>query len=525
MATPNVTPFIPPLGTPAPSPNAQAQPPLVPAPPANPQYPAWASQPQSAGSYPIYPSTPYTTGTPFIPSYTPAGPPAGYFPGTGPPGTARPLPPEMGPMPGGYPGFGPPSMSPWANAHNSPWPVPGAHAPPGTPWSQGHSHLSPYAAVGAHPAPQQRPGMWGGPQMAGGFTPAAADPWGAPPPPWAQAQMQQQHMMMGGGGMHGMMGGGGGMHGMMGGMPGMMGGGMGMGMGGGMGLGFGGAGMPDQQQPLSRAIGQVGDRVGPFEEGTSYGPVLEPFLIRAVRAHVRLNPLISPAPDAGAQPFLKWNMLFQSNQCQRSDDPVHLSWSKGRNQPATFPRVTFLRLVSEAFPWTISVTARNRDVGVTCGDVIDTISRTMYQLTSQSEYEALASARRRAVGEAYRHNRSRAHGVPGGSLNPGMLRLDWLVHDTRFGGVRENERLVRRVCGDLLPCTFELACVRQYPMTAEEVRNLEALQRSNARTTRRSSQRPSVESVRDEDEPDSDDDDDDDDDEEEEERGRSRGRR
>ncbi|KAJ7491077.1 hypothetical protein FB451DRAFT_1221953 [Mycena latifolia] len=312
----------------------------------------------------------------------------------------------------------------------------------------------------------------------------------------------------------------------MGGMGGMMGGMGGMhGMGGGMGLGFGAAafGM-EQQQPLSRAIGQVGDRVGQFEAGPNYGPVLEPFLIRAVRAHVRLNPLVHPLPETGGQPYLKWNMLFPSNQCQRSDDPVHLSWSKGRQEPVTFPRVTFVRLVSDAFPWVINITARDRNIGVTCGDLIDYVSRDMYQLTSQAEFEALPSARKRTVTEAYRHNRSRANGVPGGQLNPGMLRLDWLGLDTMFGGVRENDRLVRRVCGDVLPCTFELVCVRRYPMTAEEIRNQEIMQRNvreSERAARRRSHRPTVESVRDEDEGG---DDDDEDDSEEEEEGR-RGRR
>ncbi|KAJ7144950.1 hypothetical protein C8R43DRAFT_890893 [Mycena crocata] len=278
----------------------------------------------------------------------------------------------------------------------------------------------------------------------------------------------------------------------------------------------------EQQQPLSRAIGQVGDRVGQFEAGPHYGPVLEPFLIRAVRAHVRLNPLVQPLPDSGGQPYLKWNMLFPSNQCQRSDDAVHLSWSKGRQEPATFPRVTVVRLVSETFPWLITIAARNRDIGVTCGELIDYISRDMYNLTGQAEYEALPSGKKRTVAEAYRHNRSRAHGVPGGQLNPGMLRLDWLGQDTMFGGVRENERIVRRVCGDVLPCTFELVCVRRYPMTAEEIRNQEAMQRNLSRESeragRRRSLRPTVESVTDEDDETADDDDDDSEDE-------ARGRR
>ncbi|KAJ7084818.1 hypothetical protein B0H15DRAFT_382226 [Mycena belliarum] len=493
MASPGVTPFIPPLNTPGPSPNPP-QPPLAPTAPTGPnqQYPAWASQPQTAGSYPFYPNTPYNPQTPFLPPQP--GMPPQYFPGTGGQPPQMQLPDFGGG--GGYTPFGPPPA--WAG---TPWAIPGGGLPPGTPW-QGAGQPSPYPAFGGPPlaafAPhgpaQMRPAGWGPqPPMMGAFTPGPTpgDPWQAQPP-WAQAQAQAQMQAQMGMGMG------------MGGMPGgMMGSGMMGGMGG-MGLGFGApafGGMAEPQQPLSRAIGQVGDRVGQFEAGPNYGPVLEPFLVRAVRAHVRLNPLIHPLAETGGQPYLKWNMLFPSNQCQRSDDPVHISWAKGRKEPLTFPRVTFVRLVSDAFPWAISITAHNRDIGVTCGDLIDQVSRDMYQLTGQAEYEALGNAKKRTVADAYRHNRSRANGVPGGQLNPGMLRLDWLGLDTMFGGVRENERLVRRICGDVLPCTFELVCVKRYPMTAEEIRNQELMQRAistreSERSARRRSQRPTVEVVR-----------------------------
>ncbi|KAJ7118960.1 hypothetical protein C8R44DRAFT_878488 [Mycena epipterygia] len=528
MASPGVTPFIPPLVTPAASPNTQ-QPPLVPQPPTGPnqQYPNWATQPQTAGSYPIYPNTPYTGGsggTPFLPHLTPHSAMPGYFPGTGPPNPAMQLQPDYYAPFAGH-GHG---ASPWAQP-GTPWAPPGGGHPP-TPWM---GQPSPYPPFGGQPmagfggppqagfggppqmagfgGPPQRPQGWG-PPMGGQFTPGAPDPW-AQAPPWAQAQMQGMGGPMGGGMPPGMMGGG---------MPpGMMGGGM-PGMGGGAGLGFGAYGGMMEQQPLSRAIGQVGDRVGQFEAGPHYGPVLEPFLVRAVRAHVRLNPLVQPLPDAGGQPYLKWNMLFPSNQCQRSDDPVHMSWANGRQEPATFPRVTSLRLVSDTFPWAVNIVARNRDLGVTCGELIDYISRDMYNLTGQADYEALPSARKRVVGDAYRHNRSRANGVPGGQLNPGMLRLDWLGLDTMFGGVRENDRLVRRVCGDVLPCTFELVCVRRYPMTSEELRNQEIMQRNLSRESaaRRRSHRPTVESVRDEEGGGDGGDSSEDDSDEEEERGR-----
>ncbi|KAF7298461.1 hypothetical protein MKEN_01371200 [Mycena kentingensis (nom. inval.)] len=494
--SPPVTPFIPPLNTPSPGPTPGQHPPVVPQAPTgpNPGYPAWAATPQSAGGYPafggvppptIYPNTPYnpSAGTPFIPgggaSLPPAGTPYPYFPATGPPGAARPLPPVDG---GAYPPFIPPMMqSPWAPAT----PFGG----PGTPWAHpgtaAAGYPSPYAPAG-HPmmgGPPQggmpmgggppsfaRPMMYGGPGTGLGlgtpFAPAApmGDPWGAGvgagAPPWAAAMGMGMGMGMGGNPMFNPM--------------------AGMGVAG-SGLGFGPSayGMPEQQ-PMARAMGQGADRVGDFVEGPHYGPVLQPFLIRAVKAHMRLNPLLGPADTSSTTaPYLKWNMLWPANQCVRSDDPPHVSWSKGRNEPATFPRTTYLRLVSATVPWSINVYATNQDVGVTCGNVLDAISSTMYGLAGQAEFDMLPLAQRRLVGEAYRHNRSRAQGVPGGGLSAGMLRMDWLMGDTSFGGIRENERLVRARCGgELIPCTFELMCVKQYAMSAEEVRAQGQLQRS-----------------------------------------------
>jgi hypothetical protein len=138
-----------------------------------------------------------------------------------------------------------------------------------------------------------------------------------------------------------------------------------------------------------------------------------------------------------------------------------MTWSEGRQEPATFPRVTQIRLVSATFPWTINIVADNHDLGVTCGEVIDSISADMSQLSGQAEYEAIPAKRKRVIMEAHQHNRSAVDGVPGSQLDPGILRLDWLGFDTIFGGVRENDTLVRRVCGDVLPCTFELVCLRR----------------------------------------------------------------
>ncbi len=200
-------------------------------------------------------------------------------------------------------------------------------------------------------------------------------------------------------------------------------------------------------------------------------------LVHRMKARVEINPLIQAPNDALDHDYLKWNMLFPTGNCQRSNDRPGRSWYNGRDAPATFPRVTALRLLSQSFPWSIDVPATDAAMGVTCGDVIEAIHASMYTRLSQPQYDNASRQQKRLLSESFYHNRSTAHGVPGGRLQQTLLRCDWLGQDTMFGGVVVDERLVRKVCNDLPPCTFELKCVRRYPMTEAEIREQEMRER------------------------------------------------
>lgn len=222
------------------------------------------------------------------------------------------------------------------------------------------------------------------------------------------------------------------------------------------------------------------------------GPVLEAFLVKVVKAKLELNPLLAPPPDDTERPYLKWNMLFPTAQCQKSDDPAIRSWSSGRGAPATWPRIKSLRLISRSFPWDIQVTATDPEDGVTCGDVIDAIHEFMYGRVSSSQLKNATPEHTRVISQAYHHNRSTAYGVPGGKLMNTLLRCDWLGQHTMFGGIVENKRLVKDLCGGSeFPCTFELKCVQRYPMTAEEIREHEAREREAEAQQQRSRRRHS----------------------------------
>lgn len=210
------------------------------------------------------------------------------------------------------------------------------------------------------------------------------------------------------------------------------------------------------------------------------GPVLDPLLIPLLDVKLRVNPLLQPALDDGPsnQVYLNWNMLFPTSSVHRSTDPDHVSWSNGRDAPATFPRVTMLRIVSAGLPWVFEVHAGSGNKGVTCGEVIERLGHELSKFTSKMDFGSLPPRERAEVTTSYKHNRSRSHGVPGGALKEGMRRLDFLGTNTFFAGLAEDDRMAHHVCGTVLPATLVLRRSVSYPMTEQELRDSEARMRA-----------------------------------------------
>lgn len=222
---------------------------------------------------------------------------------------------------------------------------------------------------------------------------------------------------------------------------------------------------PRQPERLTRA--ERYDKIGHFAAGPHYGPVLEPMLIKAVGAKMEINPLLLPIGDDDGRPHLRWNMLFSTAHCHRSTDPTHRSWSNGRQEPATFPRVTDVRFVSHVFPWILDIKAANPAIGVTCGDVIEQLSDHLQRRLRKEDYDGASGTKRRAIRDAYHYNRSRNAGVPGGQLGDGLKALDWLGPQTMFGGMQLNEALVLDRFNVVLPCMLELVCIER-PVVADD---------------------------------------------------------
>jgi hypothetical protein len=204
--------------------------------------------------------------------------------------------------------------------------------------------------------------------------------------------------------------------------------------------------------------------------------VLDPFILKVVKAHLMVNPLLEAQPESSDGDYLRWNMLWLSHYCSRSCDPQYRIWSKGRSEPATFPRLTSIKIISHSFPWTITIKAADPATGVTCGNVIDRIGDFLHEMVEKEEFERVSRHHKKDMTSAYHVNRSTARGVPGGRLGEGIRRLDWLVRDTIFAGIVRNDALVRAEYGGL-PATLELRCDMRKPLTEKEIQDDERLER------------------------------------------------
>ena len=90
---------------------------------------------------------------------------------------------------------------------------------------------------------------------------------------------------------------------------------------------------------------------------------------------LEVNPILATyAESDGPVPNrLIWNMLSPSSEASMSMNPTR-RWFEERIEPATFPPVTHLYVVSATFPWAIFVAASSLELGVSCGDLIGALS-------------------------------------------------------------------------------------------------------------------------------------------------------
>lgn len=218
------------------------------------------------------------------------------------------------------------------------------------------------------------------------------------------------------------------------------------------------------------------------------GPVLDPFILRVVKARLDINPILKPPPEdfGDNRNYLQWNMLFHSGRCKRRNDAEHVAWSAGRNEPATRPRLRSLRVISQQFPWMINIDAENPAIGVTCGEVIDRIDEFLHKAAPKADFDALPPSKKKEVSAAYHHNRHpNIDGVPGGRLQPGLKGVDWLCKLTSFGGIVLDPDYVKKRLRVAMPDLLVVRCCMTYPLTDEERREERAWRENDAENRER----------------------------------------
>jgi hypothetical protein len=99
--------------------------------------------------------------------------------------------------------------------------------------------------------------------------------------------------------------------------------------------------------------------------------------------------------------------------------------------------------------------------------VIEQLSDHLQRRLRKEDYDGAVGMKRRAIRDAYHHNRSRSAGVPGGQLGDGLKALDWLGIQTMYGGIQVNEQFVQDRFNVVMPCTLELLCVER-PVISED---------------------------------------------------------
>ena len=178
---------------------------------------------------------------------------------------------------------------------------------------------------------------------------------------------------------------------------------------------------------------------------------------------LELHPLLTPA-SSRSEIHLVWDMRWPARHCQRSDEPESRSWVRGRAFPATYPRVTSLRMLCSGLRWQCTIVASNEEQGVTCEDVIEGLQFFMEVRVSQDELERASAGRQEILSHAYWDNRSTEPGSPGRLLPNTLLRFDWLGKKTKFGGLATIDAYTARESfGTNLPWgTVELLPLKRY---------------------------------------------------------------
>lgn len=127
----------------------------------------------------------------------------------------------------------------------------------------------------------------------------------------------------------------------------------------------------------------MGDKIGKWAAGTSYGPVLSQTDLYLLQTDLEINPVL-----AGKSP--NFNLLFNLRTGELSgynlevaDRDVHFSQ---KTEPATVPRVSQIVIITPHSPWCTIV---KNEKGVTNEDVINALWKDYAELVTEAEFASV----------------------------------------------------------------------------------------------------------------------------------------
>ncbi|KAG6816958.1 hypothetical protein H0H93_007601, partial [Arthromyces matolae] len=184
--------------------------------------------------------------------------------------------------------------------------------------------------------------------------------------------------------------------------------------------------------------------VDPFTAGPGYGPVLNLFEIKLLHVETRINPLLTPAlQQPRNKAYLKWNMGFPSKDCRLAINEYSTLWSEGRDQPATFPRISNMSIIiPQIYPWLVKIRANDSAIGITCGEVVDALAHEFQRDLSAEDYHDLSTEVAISTGGWW--DGRPVFLVP---LKQAMQRLDLLGIYSMYGGIYADNLLEFRLMG------------------------------------------------------------------------------
>ncbi|KAK0454358.1 hypothetical protein EV421DRAFT_412745 [Armillaria borealis] len=199
---------------------------------------------------------------------------------------------------------------------------------------------------------------------------------------------------------------------------------------------------------------------GKWAVGPSYGPVLEP----RTAAILQLSPILNPvfSSTSSSNDYLVWNMIFDPSTAKRVHDGVEEPFESFRHEPACFPRMTILNVISPSFPWILDLRSSDPNTGVTVGDVLSEIFLYLEVGLSSVELDRVPSQYRTAIAEAYR---TRIGLVPEESF--GFQLLDWLVGNTQFMGLSRDIDYIQERHMPVLPDLYVVLTTTPIPTDSE----------------------------------------------------------